>query len=331
MLKEDINEAINKKYESIRDANKRKTEARKRRLYKEYPELETIQNEIGIGGASLVAAFLNKKDPQTALSDYRKKINTLKLRKKEILNQAGYDENWLDDIYTCHKCKDTGFIDGKKCICYKKTVSEYFLEISNMKNIIKKENFSTFDISLFSDEKNNFDISPRENIEEIKKVSLNFIEEIEIKPSNLYFYGAEGIGKTFMSNCIAYELLKKGINVVYVTAYDAIQKMVKYRFSNVADNTEADEKYIEMLYESTVLIIDDLGTETITAPSKAELFTLINTRLLNNVSTIISSNIDPFGLSEIYSARVSSRILGEYNIYEFIGKDIRSGLSSEKS
>ena len=325
MLKEDINEAINKKYESIRDANKRKTEARKRRLYKEYPELETIQNEIGIGGASLVAAFLNKKDPQTALSDYRKKINTLKLRKKEILNQAGYDENWLDDIYTCHKCKDTGFIDGKKCICYKKTVSEYFLEISNMKNIIQKENFSTFDISLFSDEKNNFDVSPRENIEEIKKVSLNFIEEIEIKPSNLYFYGAEGIGKTFMSNCIANELLKKGKTVLYQTAPVLLETVINDKMTK--NKTQKQKDFYKNVLECDLLIIDDLGTEFLNSMLLSELFTIINTRLLNLntkiTKTIISTNLSIEEIFRKYEERIGSRIAGFYDIYHFFGEDLR--------
>ena len=132
-----------------------------------------------------------------------------------------------------------------------------------------------------------------------------------------------GLGKTFLSNCIAYELLKKGKTVLYQTAPVMLDNIINYRFSKPSSTYDL----IEQILNVDLLIIDDLGTETLNSMKLTELFTIINSRILNQnnkiTKTIISTNLNLKEIFNIYNERIGSRFVGHYNICKFFGDDIR--------
>lgn len=192
---------------------------------------------------------------------------------------------------------------------------------------LEKENFDNFDLNLYSDEVNavkyNAKISPRQNILAVKDLALKFIEGFNNpEEKNLLFTGNTGLGKTFLSNCIAKETLLLGKTVLYQTAPIMLDNIIDYRFGK-SDFNEVYNNIINV----DLLIIDDLGTEKVTDTKITELFTIINTRLLNQnhkiTKTIISTNLNVDELFKIYTTRIGSRLAGNYRFLRFFGDDLR--------
>ncbi len=212
------------------------------------------------------------------------------------------------------------------CSCLNQKILDIQYNSSNIGNL-DRENFKKFNINLYSDEVNeekyNSDISPRDNIKIIGKEVKKFIKNFDNpNEKNLLFSGGTGLGKTFLSNCIVAELLKEGKTVLYQTAPVMLDTLISELFNKQADNTFANS-----LLTVDLLVIDDLGTETMNSMKFTELYKIINTRLLNQngkiTKTIISTNLDLQGLFNTYDERIVSRFIGNYNIYRFFGDDIR--------
>ena len=304
-------------------------EQNKNNLYKNYPRLEEIENEINKLSIDKIKSILSSNTNE--LNKFDLKIQELQTEKEKIFKNANISANSLLPHYECKLCNDTGYIsNGYKsvmCNCLKQKIFNIEYNKSNIGNI-EFENFSSFSLNYYSDEINvekyGLNISPRENIKTIKKISENFIKNFE-NPSekNLLFTGNTGLGKTFLCNCIAYELLKQGKTVLYQTAPVMIDNIINCRFGKL----DTDSNIIENILNVDLLIIDDLGTETLNNMKLTELFTIINSRILNQnnkiTKTIISTNLDLKTIFSIYNERIGSRFVGHYNICKFIGDDIR--------
>ena len=215
------------------------------------------------------------------------------------------------------------------CNCLKQKLLNMSYNKSNLSDI-KKENFENFNINLFSDEINTqkykIKCSPRRNIINIKSACIKFIDNFDdLNEKSLLFVGNTGLGKTYMSNAIANELLKKGKTVLYQTAPVLLETIIDNKF-NKYKNHNSDNFYKNVL-NVDLLIIDDLGTESINTLTVSELFTIINTRILNlnnkPTKTIISTNFSIEQIFKNYEERIGSRIAGNYNIYQFVGEDLR--------
>ena len=195
--------------------------------------------------------------------------------------------------------------------------------MSNIENVLLRENFSNFNIDIFSDEKfQGESLTPKENMMDILGISEGFIHNFHINNGeNLLFYGTTGLGKTYLCNCIAKALLDKGKIVVYQTAFTILDIIEKHRF-NRGDQKLNDYKY-NLLFDAELLIIDDLGTEVANTFTNAEIFNIVNTRILRGKKTIISTNLTPKEISETYTDRVFSRILDKFLALKFYGKDLR--------
>ena len=153
-------------------------------------------------------------------------------------------------------------------------------------------------------------------------ICVGFIEKFDFEKRNLLFYGSAGLGKTFLCNCIAKELLDKGYTVLYLTAPQLFKLFDEARFHR-EDLGDDSKDILETLRSTDLLIIDDLGTESSNAPSISEFFDVLNARYLNQLSTIISTNLAPNEWSNYYSDRIISRIFGNYTTLKFYGQDIR--------
>ena len=220
--------------------------------------------------------------------------------------------------YLCPLCKDTGYIGTQKCQCYKKKLIEIYYENSHMKDALKLNNFSKFDINIFSSINSGSEkYSPKENMQIIIDKMINgYIPKFREHNENILFYGSPGTGKTFLTYCIAKELLDRGFLVVYRTSDELIRNLREIRFNN-------DTELEDLLINCDLLVIDDLGAEQITDFSTTELFTLLNKKILLNKKMIISTNLNLLELKQSYAERITSRLLGNFILFKTYGEDIR--------
>lgn len=295
-------------------------------LFNKYPEFEKINSQIAKCGLNLAKEKLQSSD-NSKTNLLKQKLELLKENKHSILKSINLTEADLLPKYECPICKDTGYIHSNSnftmCSCLKQRLINISYNKCNI-NKLDFENFSTFNINMYSDEVNeqkyHSSVSPRQNILIIKKIIDNFLSDFENpKGKNLLFTGSPGLGKTFLSNCIAKELIDNGKIVLYQTAPIMLDNIIDSKFGK--NNISKD--FSNNVLSADLLIIDDLGTESINNIKFTELFNIINTRILNNKKTIISTNLSIQNLFSIYDERIVSRIVGYYNICKFFGDDIR--------
>lgn len=319
-----------KEYERKRLTAEKDLEIRKNKLYEDNPRLQEIDDELSKIGISTAKALIVSNSAEL-LNDLNKKVELLKEEKSNILKNLNLPDNYLTPNYSCKICNDTGYItenyNSVMCNCLKQEIFNIEYNKSNIANL-EKQNFENFSLEKYSDKidvkKYNSEISPRDNIKLIKDICLKFIENFD-DPSekNLLFTGNTGLGKTFLSSCIAKEMIQKDKTVLYQTAPIMLDMIIDYKFNK---NTTADNIYKNIL-DVDLLIIDDLGTESMNNIKFTELFNIINTRLLNQnnkcLKTIISTNLSLEILHKNYGERITSRLIGNYNICRFFGDDIR--------
>lgn len=321
MNKQYIYRQIHREYENIRDKNDRILEKRREEVYNRLPVVKEADQRLKSLGNQLVRLALRH-----ASVEEREKISgdIAKVRdiKRAALASVGLTEEYLKPIYTCPECKDTGYVGSEKCRCMKKKLVEKYYAMSNLNTLLDSENFDHFNLDFYSDKPfENKDLTPRENMRTILSLVKKDISK-EPPCFNMFFYGNSGLGKTFLCSCVAKELLDKGKSVIYMTAYSLAALLENNRFRR-ADFGEEPSEAVDMLFDTDLLIIDDLGTESPNNFTVSEFFNIINTRLINNNATIISSNLSPNELRPLYSDRIVSRIIGRYEIHHFYGSDIR--------
>ena len=315
------------------EQKKRKAEVnfehQKVELYKKIPRLQEIEDELNSVAINETKNILFGNS--SSLENLHQKIESLKEERKNILSENNLSVNVLQPKYECCLCKDTGYIKSGTsatvmCSCLKQKLLNISYNKSNMTNL-SKENFENFNPNIFSNEiSSNFNISPKQNILNIKQKCIEFVNDFDnANTKNLLFTGNTGLGKTYMSNCIANELIKKGKNVLYQTAPVLLETIIDNKF-NKYKTANKDNFYKDVL-EADLLIIDDLGTECLNSMKLSELFTILNTRILNLnnkvTKTIISTNLNINNIFKSYEERIGSRIVGYYDIYYFFGEDLR--------
>jgi len=316
-----------KEYEQKRLQKQIQLENKLNKFYLKNPDVSNINDKINRTSIEISKTILLNKNSDK-LEKLNLELNNLKKEKQNLLNKLNIKPDFFEPEYSCKLCNDTGYlVDNNRvmCTCLKQQLLNFQYNKSNISSL-EYENFDNFNINLFSEEKNekkyNSTISPRENLEKIKEISLKFIENFDDpKEKNLLFTGNTGLGKTYLTNCIANELLKKGKTVLYQTAPVMLDSILDYRFGK---NNEFN--YNDLL-NVDLLIIDDLGTENANNIKYSELFNILNTRLLNQnnhiTKTIISTNLSLNHLFKTYDERIFSRLVGYYNICRFFGEDLR--------
>lgn len=296
-------------------------EERREEAYTRIPELAALENEIQ--DASLAAA--KRRVMGRSFNDDQKSLHQLieqnKKKKEQLLVQAGYPADYLEPIYTCPICHDTGFVDGKQCSCFKQESTKLLTRESNLEEILKAENFDHFSMAYYS--KNLRDPLTKKSSYALMAENLDlaraFIRNFENDFSNLFLYGNTGLGKTFLSHCIAKELLDQGHFVVYFSAVNFFDMVSDRHF---ARDEEADALYRRAL-GSDLVILDDVGTEVPNSFSTSALFTFLNNRIEARKPVIISTNLALNQFKDIYGERIFSRIMSCYKFLAFVGEDIR--------
>ncbi len=288
-------------------------------VYKAIPELTEIDNEIS--KISLLSVT-NSLEGDYNLDEANDKIKKLIAKKRSLISSSRFPSDYLKPHFSCPDCKDTGYIDRKPCHCLKQKMIEVAFNQSELQSNIRYCDFSNFSLDYYSAEKID-PVSRKSELELAKNalsISKEFVETFKSGkvPNSILFYGNVGTGKTFLSNCIAKELLSCGHSVIYFSATQLFDTLRNSRFSNGKENND-----YEKIFSSDVLIIDDLGTENSTEFTLSQLFSCINQRMIFNKPMIISTNLNILDLKANYTERLSSRIYSSFSLVKFCGEDIR--------
>ncbi len=290
-------------------------ENKKAKLYSEYPELEKFDEQIAsVFQNAMKSVVLGEKfDFKVA----EKQSLEIQQKKKEFVEKNSIDLEAIKPLYSCEKCSDSGYVDGNICDCVRKRAISISYDKLNKDVDLSRYTFEKFDLNMYPD-KEIEGINSRELMTKICNFCVKYADKFDKNAESLFFFGNTGLGKTHLSLAITNVLCKKGYNVVYGPISKLIGNIEKEHFSNQdQDNT------LESVLNCDLLVLDDLGTEFSTQFVVSTVFDIINSRILNNKPTIINTNLEFDELEQKYSARVVSRISGNYRMLKFIGEDIR--------
>lgn len=312
-------DCIMRTYEKRQLNNENRLRGRFEEVYKEVPRLRALDQSISELSVRQARKLLDGDD--AALTTLRNDLHLLFEEKRLLLEQAGYPEDYLEQSYTCQDCHDTGYVGDEKCHCFQKAIIDFLYTQSNLQEILERENFGTLSMDYYS-ENHKDALTGRSSrdamttaVRACKEFTLNFRREFR----NLLLYGDTGVGKTFLTHCVARELLEQTCSVIYFTASQLFDIFAKKQFEK---DEEAAADY-EHIYDCDLLIIDDLGTEFSNTFTTSQLFVCLNERLLRKRSTMISTNLSLDDLNTLYSERVFSRITSAYTVLRMTGDDIR--------
>ena len=320
--KAEIYKEIEREYEAIRSRKAAELRYRKEIAEQTVPRLGDITRELSLLGVQTAKLVLQKpEDVKEIAAILERKQKGLMQERERLLEQAGIQPHFLEPEYECTACQDTGYVGNERCLCFKRKIMDKMYDQSNVRDIVRQENFDSFDLRLYSDKADAKEgISPRENAQKILRRALAYTKNFDAGGENLILYGSTGLGKTFVCNCIAKELLDSGKMVLYLSAGQLFRKLEELRFSKEDENERED--WDRELLDADLLIIDDLGTEFSTLFTATELFRIINDRKLLEKSVVISTNLSPEEMTNLYSDRITSRFR-EYGSIKFFGEDIR--------
>ncbi len=306
-----------------RKANRKERERREQEVRELRPDFVCVETKLRSCGAALARRVM---EHTANLSDIEASVKALQAEKAKILKELGKPKDYLDDIYTCPLCHDQGTDEhGRRCGCMQALISAALVAESNLAPYMKEQTFNRFDFTLFSAQKDGKVLSA---MQYAHQTALTFAETFDATHENLLLTGNAGTGKTFLSGCIANYALARQKFVCYQSAFRLFDGLEKLKFGRAADEEEALTALSRQVYHADLLILDDLGTEFITAYSTALLFDIINARLIRQKSTVLSTNLDLATLDQIYSTRLTSRILGSYRVLPFLGNDLRKQTSN---
>jgi len=309
---------IMNEYDEDRTIARIEREKRVKEVHENIPEIAAIEKEINHLGLENMGNILRNPQNSKEINDeFEKKLTELKEKKKELLSKNNIPFDYDEVKYKCEKCLDTGYEDTKKCSCFVNKLIEVRYKISNMESILK--DFEEFSFDYYSEKKSGSELSERENMKDIYNRALVFSEKKEGK--SMLFYGNCGTGKTFLSSCVAKKMMDNDFSVIYMTASGLIERYEEYKYGK--GNGELNRDIIDMLYNTDLLIIDDLGTEVSNQVSMQFLFELINKRIIAGKKMIISTNLTMKEIIARYTARIGSRLYENFEILNFKGRDIR--------
>lgn len=311
--------------ENTRAKNREEMQRRYAEVTARVPEIRRIDEQLRAHMVQLVRLTIGKgPDLKESLDKIREENLDLQMRRAELLTKAGYGADYLDEIVACPLCRDTGLHEGRVCVCLEKL---YNRELTRELGTLMRrgdESFDSFDLTLYPAAPDPVSgLVPREVMRKVSDACRRYSENFSDASPNLLFQGGTGLGKTFLSACIARVVSGRGFSVCYDTASAALEYYERAKFSRDLPEGEAAAVRIRRMESCDLMILDDLGTEMTTPMAQSALYTLVNNRLVNGRKTIISTNLTNDELTKRYTPQIASRILGEFQCLPFVGEDIR--------
>lgn len=313
--------SLQREYDQIRMRDLDEQDRRKEYVKEQCPQIFTIRAQIAdISAQAVTSQILNKSQEGPV---YTERLDELEERGKEYLKNLDLPEDYLDPVFACPICHDTGFLpDGRPCSCYINKAVRLLYGNKNNQYIDPDASFDKFSLGWYSTAPDEDGKSPRQKAEDSLGKAQDFVHTLRQRGGygNILLYGVTGTGKTFLTNCIVNELLKSNVNVIYFSAIDLFDAMsYTNRLKQRAEGADSSA----FVTDCDLLVIDDLGSEKTSFFSTSILFNVINSRLNLRKSTLISTNYMPTQLRTVYTERISSRIMGNYQLLQLSGQDIR--------
>ena len=311
--------------ENIRAANQTERERRTALVYRRVPEVERIDAALRAQMAELVRLTISRApDIKDRIAALERENLDMQMRRAELLTENGFAVDYLDEIYSCKKCHDSGVYNAAPCDCLDRL---YNMELTRELGALLQhgdESFERFDLTLYSDEYDpRYGVVPREAMKKVYEICRRFAENFPNVNSNLLLQGDTGLGKTYLSACIARTVAEKGCSVCYDSAAAALDAFEQQKFCRDSEAGAAASVRVQRMCDCDLMILDDLGTEMLTPMSVSALYTLINHRLVSGRRTVISTNCTDEELERRYTPQIYSRIAGEFLRLPFAGRDIR--------
>lgn len=327
-----------REYENIRANNRAAQVRRIEEVYEKIPQMQDLNNSTG--SMAVLRYKESLKSGNISMSNLKKDIEGIKNDKERLLLEAGFPKDYMEMRYDCVDCKDTGYIEGGKCHCLQSKIRKLLYSQSNLENILDKENFENFSFDYYDDKTilSGQNMTNAAYMDGVKKFCEKYIDKyFNVDKSknatdsvegnyrrSIVFSGNTGVGKTYLSNCIAKVLLDRYYSVIYLSAKELFETMVKV---NIEKNEEQRYSLLaKEVYDCDMLIIDDLGSELFNHFTTSEFFHIINRRINTEKSTIISTNLSLDKMRDTYSERVTSRIRKSFIYIRLFGNDIRARL-----
>jgi len=303
--------------------SERRFRAEKEALEKQREVLEKVSGYADLDEKlrtlSISAMEKAQEGDAEAIRALRPAIRKIREEKRVLLEKAGYSPEDLEAHYSCTLCRDSGIFEGKKCRCFMKLQGEILYKQSKMGEILERENFSRFQLERFDNTERKAQTgnkTVREYMKDIRDYFYGYCQNYPENQGNFIFTGGTGTGKTFFLHCIAKALLDRGVSVLYFTAEGLFNHFSRLMREGIED---------EFVEEVDVLLLDDLGTEFSNSFTASRFFNLLNQRILTRKTMMISTNLNFKDLRELYSDRVVSRMMSDYEIIPLYGRDLRLG------
>lgn len=279
------------------------------------PEILELEETMARAGLDTIKAVGMGADGENYIMNLARINLDAQARRKQLLVSNGFPEDWLDVKYSCPKCEDKGSVNGYVCDCFKTLLRSIEYEKLCSQLPVDKCRFDNFKLDYYPD---GTGISPKKRMESVFGYCKAYAEDFGKGSPSLLLYGMTGLGKTHLSLAIAGKAVEKGHGVIYTTSQNLFNRLEREKFGRSEDNSTE-----QSILDCDLLIIDDLGAEFSTQFTVSALYNIINCRDLEGRPTIISTNLTPEKIKDIYSDRIASRILSNYVILQFDGADIR--------
>lgn len=306
--------------------HRQREQARREAIYQALPRTREIDQLLRQTAPRILAVSLRQGlGQQEALAALRRENLALQEEEAQLLTQAGYPADALNETPYCPRCNDRGWQGAAMCQCLQELCQkEQIAQLSSLLDL-GDQSFDTFRLDYYDQEVwPEYRRSPRQIMEVVLTACRSYAEQFGTYPhKNLYLYGLPGLGKTFLSACIARVVSEKGRSVVYDTAGNVFARFEAKRFARFGEEARQAETDTRRYLICDLLILDDLGSEFTSPFVQSALYELINTRLRENKHTVISSNLSLEEVRKRYSPQVHSRLAGNYLCLAFAGRDIR--------
>ncbi len=310
--------------EKIKAANSAEEQRRRDSLYASIPSLERTETSMRLQMIELAKLVISGK-PDTAerIAELREENTALRERRKALITGAGHPEDYLEPICSCTLCNDTGIYKNRVCECldklYKNEITKELAPLLRDSNA----SFETFNLNYYGAEPGRMGMSDRVFMKSVFDSCKDYAAGFSKSSENVLMQGSTGVGKTFLSACIARVIAGKGFSVCYETTVSALEAFELQRFARDAETADDAAKRVRRMLDCDLLILDDLGTEMVTSLTASALYTLINSRLNSALPMIISTNCTDEELAKRYTPQICSRLAGSFKHLPFAGKDIR--------
>lgn len=301
-----------KRAEALRRSDERKAE-----LHERFPEIKRIDSELANTGVLIMREIMKGKEGLEERLDVIRQDNDLMIAEREkILERNGYPKDYSDIKYECEKCNDTGYVGINMCPCLRFQLSLANMESSGLGRLLESQNFDTFSLKYFEGDSQNYS-----HMSEVLNICVEYADEFDRSTrENLLLSGNTGLGKTHLSTSIAGVVIGKGYEVVYESAQNIFDEYSADRFGRTYNGKNPNPG---RFMNCDLLIIDDLGAELTNNLTVSCLYNIINTRANAGKPIIINTNCDFTEIRKLYGDRIYSRIMGQYTVLRFFGKDVR--------